>query len=163
MEYSGYFFGMRRSHPLPSYDGFIIIELSERPVRYHIQPLFVGAATPQECHTMAMAACRIACLAADAIRGRYNVERFARSMTRPCMERLQVMQELLDTHMLSHPDMKARFCYLPTVPTFIEGMLISNDTIEMTVLMTIGSEPLRVNLKFRYVGSRWMCSFADLG
>ena len=29
--------------------------------------------------------------------------------------------------------------------------------------MTIGQEDLRVNLKFRYIGSRWMCVFADLG
>lgn len=37
------------------------------------------------------------------------------------------------------------------------------DTMEMVVFMTIGQEDLRVNLKFRYIGSRWMCVFADLG
>ena len=163
MDYSGYFHGMRRYDPLPAYDGFIIVELAERPVKYHIQPLFAGGLDAQQCHTMAMAACRIACKAADAIRGKLSVERLHRAMTKPCLDRLQTMQYLLDTHMITHPELKAKFCYLPTVPTLIDGVNTSKDTLEMAVLMTIGQENLRVNLKFRYIGSRWMCSFADLG
>ena len=27
----------------------------------------------------------------------------------------------------------------------------------------IGQENLRVNLKLKYIGSRWMCIYADLG
>ena len=29
--------------------------------------------------------------------------------------------------------------------------------------MTIGQKNLRVNLKLKYIGSRWMCIYADLG
>ena len=73
------------------------------------------------------------------------------------------MQYLLDSHMVTHPEIKTKFCYLPTVPTLIDGVITGADTMEMVVFMIIGQEDLRVNLKFRYIGSRWMCVFADLG
>ena len=162
MEYTG-FFDMRRCGPLPGYDGFIVVELSDRPVKYHIQPTFVSSMSAQECHTMAMAACRIACNCADAIRGKLSVDHLRRALTNPCLERLRTMQYLLDSHMVTHPEIKTKFCYLPTVPTLIDGVITGADTMEMVVFMTIGQEDLRVNLKFRYIGSRWMCVFADLG
>lgn len=64
---------------------------------------------------------------------------------------------------VTHPELKAKFCYLPTVPTLIDGMITGKDTLEMAVFMTIGQENLRVNLKLKYIGSRWMCIYADLG
>ena len=42
-------------------------------------------------------------------------------------------------------------------------MIIGKDTLEMAVFMTIGQENLRVNLKLKFIGSRWMCIYADLG
>lgn len=42
-------------------------------------------------------------------------------------------------------------------------MITGKDTLEMAVFMTIGQENLRVNLKLKYIGSRWMCTYADLG
>ncbi|WP_223852045.1 hypothetical protein [Bifidobacterium myosotis] len=161
MEY--FVFNYRRYDPLPGYDGFIVVELSDRPVRYHIQPTFVGGLNAQECHAMALAACRIACTSTDAVRGKLSVDRLQRAMTQPCLERLRTMQYLLDAHMITHPETKARFCYLPTVPTLVDGMIISQETLEMAVFMTIGQEDIRVNLRFKYIGSRWMCQFADLG
>lgn len=163
MEYSGFFHGTYQYGPLPSYDGFIVVELSDRPVRYHIQPTFIGGLNAKECHSMAMAACRIACTSADAIRGKLSVAHLNRAMTKPCLERLQTMQYLLGTHMVAHPELKAKFCYLPTVPTLIDGMITGKDTLEMAVFMTIGQENLRVNLKLKFIGSRWMCIYADLG
>ena len=47
MEYTG-FFDMRRCGPLPGYDGFIVVELSDRPVKYHIQPTFVSSMSARE-------------------------------------------------------------------------------------------------------------------
>ncbi|KFI92519.1 hypothetical protein BISA_0922 [Bifidobacterium saguini DSM 23967] len=161
MEYYAFFHHHRE--PLPSFDGFITVELSDRPIRYHMQPLFPCNMDAQECHTMAMAACRIACNCADAIRGKLSVDRLQRALTAPCLERLQTMHQLLDLHMLTHPDIKAKFCYLPTVPNLIDGMITSDRTMELAVFMTIGKENLRVNMKFRFIGSRWMCVFADLG
>ena len=81
----------------------------------------------------------------------------------PWLDRLQTMQYLLGIHMVTHPELKAKFCYLPTVPTLIDGMITGKDTLEMAVFMTIGQENLRVNLKLKYIGSRWMCIYADLG
>ena len=107
MEY--FVFNYRRYDPLPGYDGFIVVELSDRPVRYHIQPTFVGGLNAQECHAMALAACRIACTSTDAVRGKLSVDRLQRAMTQPCLERLRTMQYLLDAHMITHPETKARF------------------------------------------------------
>lgn len=103
MEYTG-FFDMRRCGPLPGYDGFIVVELSDRPVKYHIQPTFASSMSARECHTMAMAACRIACNCADAIRGKLSVDHLRRALTNPCLERLRTMQYLLDSHMVTHPE-----------------------------------------------------------
>ena len=100
MEYSGFFHGTYQYGPLPSYDGFIVVELSDRPVRYHIQPTFIGGLNAKECHSMAMAACRIACTSADAIRGKLSVAHLNRAMTKPCLDRLQTMQYLLGIHMV---------------------------------------------------------------
>ncbi len=50
------------------------------------------------------------------------------------------MQYLLGIHMVTHPELKAKFCYLPTVPTLIDGMITGKDTLEMAVFMTIGQE-----------------------
>ena len=80
MEYSGFFHGTYQYGPLPSYDGFIVVELSDRPVRYHIQPTFIGGLNAKECHSMAMAACRIACTSADAIRGKLSVAHLNRGV-----------------------------------------------------------------------------------
>ena len=41
-------------------------------------------------------------------------------------------------------------------------MITGKDTLEMAVFMTIGQENLRVNLKLKFIGSRWMCIYADL-
>ncbi|MBT1175420.1 hypothetical protein JS530_07910 [Bifidobacterium sp. LC6] len=112
---------------------------------------------------MALAACRIACNCTDAIRGKMGVNRLQRALTSPCLNRLQTLHSLFDLHVLANPSVKARFCYLPTVPNLIDGVITSDRTMELAVLMTIGQEDIRVNLKFRYIGSRWMCVFADLG
>ena len=45
----------------------------------------------------------------------------------------------------------------------LDGMITGKDTLEMAVFMTIGQENLRVNLKLKYIGSRWMCIYADFG
>ncbi|WP_236029450.1 MULTISPECIES: hypothetical protein [Bifidobacterium] len=163
MDHYFFFTHGRRYDPLPGFNGFIVVELSDRPVRYHIQPTFIGGMNADECHTMALAACRIACTSADAVRGKLSVDRLHRAMTQPCLERLRTMQYLLDTHMLTHPSDKAKFCYLPTVPTLIDGVIVSQETLEMAVFMTIGQEDVRVTLRFRFIGSRWMCQYADLG
>ncbi|PJM80190.1 MULTISPECIES: hypothetical protein [Bifidobacterium] len=112
---------------------------------------------------MAMASCRLACTATDVIRGKLGLSHLNRAMTKPCLDRLQTMQYLLDAHMLTHPELKAKLCYLPVVPTFIDGTNISKDTLEMAVFVMIGKEDIRVNLKLRFIGSRWMCVYADLG
>ena len=148
---------------LPSNDGFIVIELSERPVKYHISQTFLSGLTDAECHKLALSSCRMACYTADVLRGKISFEQLRRAMTVPCMDRLQTLTFLLETHMMTHPEIKAKFCYLPAVPHWITGMLVSDKVLEMAVQLTIGKEAYLVNLKLEYIGSRWMCTLADLG
>lgn len=100
-----------------------------------------------------MTACRIACTSADAIRGKLSVTHLNRAMIEPYLDRLQAIQYLLGIHMVTRPELKAKFCYLLTVPTLIGGMIIGKDTLEVAVFITIGQENLRVNLKLKYIGS----------
>ncbi|OZG69097.1 hypothetical protein [Bifidobacterium eulemuris] len=154
---------VRERRPIPASDGFIVTELSERPVKYHIARTFHGGPNDAECHSLAMSSCRIACYATDAVRGKINVEHLHRALTSQCIDRLQTMAYLVDTHMLTHPELKARFCYLPAVPHWITGMLISDDTLETAVQLTIGRDSYLANMKLKIIGSRWMCTYADLG
>lgn len=153
---------MRRRQP-PFFDGSIVVELSDRPVQYHFSLTYVGGLGAQQCHTLAMAACRMACRTADVVRGKIGVEQLRRAMTTPCIQRLQTMQHLLEMHMLAHPETKARLCYLPAIPHMVNGVLTSSEVLELCVIMTIGNDTYMVDLKFRYIGSRWMCQFVDIG
>lgn len=156
------FGSMRRRQP-PFFDGSIVVELSDRPVQYHFSLTYVGGLGAQQCHTLAMAACRMACRTADVVRGKIGVEQLRRAMTTPCIQRLQTMQHLLEMHMLAHPETKARLCYLPAIPHMVNGVLTSSEVLELCVIMTIGNDTYMVDLKFRYIGSRWMCQFVDIG
>lgn len=163
MAYSSYYSGARESERLPVYNGFIVLELSSRPVKYHFASTFIDCMDAQESHQMAMASCRIACRTADVVRGRYNLQHLSRAMTKPCMNRLGVMRGLFESHMLANPDIKVRLGYLPVVPTLIDGVIVSKEIVEMAVFVSIGRDRFCVNLKFKFIGSRWMCIFADFG
>lgn len=139
-----------------------MVELSAQPVRYHIACVF-DSVPDKQCHSLAMSCCRIACHTTDVIRGRLSADKLHRAVSTDCLKRLETMACLLDAHFMSHPKDKARLHYLPAVPHWMVGMLVSPTCLEMTVQLSIGPEPFLVNLRLEQIGSAWKCTLADMG
>jgi hypothetical protein len=153
-----------RSHTaLSGYDGTIGMELSNRPVPYHISRCFPADLTNEQCQRMAMSACRVACMCVDVMRGRMPPKNLGRIMLPECMKRLETMAYLLKNHMRTHRELKERLCYLPAMPTLVNGVLVSSEITEMVVSVIIGREQYWVSLVFRCQRGRWVCTTADLG
>ncbi len=144
-------------------DGYIDVELSNAPVHYHIARCFDGELSTADCQSLAMLSCRIACMAADVIRGRRAASVLQRAMTEPCMRRLRMMAQLIKEHIHTHDDLRAQLCYLPAIPQLLDGMLVNSSTLEMTVHLTIGRVNYWVCLVLKRIGSRWVCTVADIG
>lgn len=148
---------------LPCYDGFIQVELSHKPVSYHVTCCFPEDMGDRECHALVMSTCRIACMVADVIRGRVASSILQRTMSVNCMKRLVTMSYLLEIHMKSDHELRENLCFLPTIPHWMNGMFVSQNTLEALVHLSIGRLKYWVTLVFKRSGSRWVCIAADLG
>lgn len=146
-----------------SHDGYIFAEFSAKPVPYHVSSVCGGDVPDAQCHQLAMSSCRIACITADVIRGRRPVDQLRRAASATCMRKLKMMAYLIDTHMMSHPDLKTRFCFMPVVPLWLNCVFTSPDDLESAAQLSIGGENYLVNLKLNRHGSVWRCIFADMG
>lgn len=156
------FFSMAR-RPLPCFDGFIVVELAKEPVPYHVACCFESDWNPDDCHALMMSTCRMACNTTNIVRGRMPFGRIKQVMTPSCIKKLETMTYLMDTEMRDSPDLKVRLHYLPVIPRMIHGMLVSASTLEMTVYLSIGPDDYWANLVLKRMGSRWMCTLADVG
>lgn len=156
------FFSMAR-RSLPSYDGFIVVELAKDPVPYHVACCFESDWSPEDCHALMMSTCRMACNTTDIVRGRMQFGRIKQLMTASCIKKLETMTYLMDAEMRERPDLKIRLHYLPVIPHMIHGMLVNANTLEMTVYLSIGPDDYWANLVLKRMGSRWMCTLADVG
>ncbi|WEV63305.1 Rv3235 family protein [Bifidobacterium sp. ESL0732] len=148
---------------LPTYDGSIRIELSNRPVPYHISRCYPGALSEAECQKFSLACCRLACMSLDVVRGRTPPQSLQRTLSGPCIQRLETLSYLLENHLRTHQELKAKLCYLPAVPMLVYTTLVSPNTIEVVVSLAVGKSTYWVTLVFRRSGSRWICTTADLG
>lgn len=144
-------------------DGFIQVELSKNPVPYHIVRYFEDDITSEESRSLAMSSCWLACRCTDVIRGRLAPSMLQRSLTANCLGKLETLSHLLENHLQSHQELRERLCFLPVIPHKILGMFVSPATLELTAHLTIGRDHYWANLVFRRVGSRWMCTLADVG
>lgn len=148
---------------MPSFDGVILVELADEPVKYHFAHTVVDGPDAMQCHSLMMASCRLACKSAEAVRGRSNLNQFNRAMTTTCIDRLRTMQYLMEHIFIAQPRLKAQLCYLPIVPNAVHALLVAKDSVETVVMMTVGERKVIANMTFRFMGSRWMCTFADIG
>lgn len=153
----------RDASSLPSYDGYVHAELSNQPISYHISRCYPGVLSEVECQRFALASCRIACMSMDVIRGRIPPRKLQRVLNASCLRRLETMAYLLENHLRTHRELKARLAYLPAMPTLVYGTLVSPDTTETVVNLMIGKDSYWVNLVLKRTGSRWVCTTADLG
>ena len=131
--------------PVPSLDGYVIIESSDVPVPYHITSCGAGSINAAQGHSLAVSSARIAC------------------MTGPCLKKLETMAYLLDNHMQSNPELKAKLRYLPVVPRMMSGMFINPTTFEISTHLTIGVQNYWSNIVLRQMGCRWLCTMTDIG
>lgn len=146
-----------------SRDGFIHVELSERPVPYHIITTFRDAPDEGECHALALSSCRVACLTLDVARGQIAASTLRKAMTSPCLKRLETFTHLLGMQMDRNNELKMMLKYLPSIPHSITGMLVGPTAFEGAVHLSVGRVSFWTNLRFVYMGSRWMCAVADVG
>ncbi|MCI1864494.1 MAG: hypothetical protein LKI88_00935 [Bifidobacterium sp.] len=156
-------FAMQRKRALPCHDGTIPVELSLMPVRYHFSRCFLGEIGDEECREIAMSACRIACMALDVSRGKISSMILRRLMTSVCIKRLETLSLLMLNHMRTDSALRRKMCVLPVIPRMINGMIISPDTLEISVHVMIGDLHHWTSLVLRRMGSRWMCTTADVG
>lgn len=148
---------------LAACDGSIRIELSNRPVPYHISRCYPGTMSEADCRQFALSSCRLACMSLDVVRGRTPPQSLQQALSGPCIQRLETMSYLLENHLRTHQELKAKLCYLPAVPTLVHATLVSPDTTETVVSLGVGKTTYWVTLVFRRTGSRWICTTADLG
>lgn len=148
---------------LPCDDGFIHVELSKQPVPYHIVKCCANEISPEESQTLAMSSCWLACMCADVIRGRLSSTMLQRKLTANCLKKLDTLSHLMKNHLQTHRELRERLCYLPAVPHKVLGMFVSPTTLETTAHLTIGKNHYWANLVLKRMGSRWMCTVADLG
>lgn len=148
---------------IPSLDGFVFLESSSDPVPYHITSCGFDDIIAVQGHTFALMCMRIACMSADIMRGRMHPDKLKRSLTAPCLRRLETMAALLIDHMRSNPELRARLSYLPVVPHSMSGMLVSAVTFEMSTHLTIGAQHYWSNIVLRQMGCRWVCTYSDIG
>lgn len=148
---------------LPAYDGSIRIELSNRPVPFHISRCYPGTLSEAECRKFSLASCRLACMSLDVVRGRTPPQRLQQALSGACVQRLETMSYLLENHLRTHPELKAKLCYLPAIPMLVYTTLVSPDITETVVSLSVGQSTYWVTLVFRRSGSRWICTTADLG
>lgn len=151
-----------RTRP-PSVDGYLDVELSNAPVRYHIAYCFGAEPDPAECGALARSACVVACMAADIMRGRMPPPALSRTMTGECLDRLVTMARIVEGHELTRGETRRGPYHLPAMPRWLEGMLVNPATLDMTIGLTIGRERYLANVVLKRSGGRWVCTLADIG
>lgn len=154
-------FSLWQRNPIPPFEGFLFIELSKKPVPYRIARCFAGQIDARQCHALALSSCHISCMATDMVRGRLPRAKLQRSVTSPCLRKLDTMAMLRRGDNL--PGQGHPMGTLPVIPQSLHGMLVSPTRIEVAVHLTIGLEHHWVNLILQETGSRWMCVMVDVG
>ncbi|NEG89625.1 hypothetical protein [Bifidobacterium aerophilum] len=149
--------------PIPAEEGFLHVELSKKPVPYHIARCFEGEIDSRTCLALALSACRISCMSTDVVRRRLPLSSLQRTATGQCLRRLDTMSIILEEQRRMYPELGHPMGTLPVIPQSINGMLVSPTRIETTAHLTIGFDHHWVNVILQRTGCRWMCVLADVG
>ncbi|RBP98017.1 hypothetical protein CRD60_02235 [Bifidobacterium aemilianum] len=155
--------GFKAVNRRPVCDGFLNMELSDQPIHYHFTSCISGLLRDPDCSNFAMNACRIACMAADVLRGRRPARLLGKIMSPSCLGKLRTVAMLVENHLNSHADVRENLCTRPVVPTTIDGMFTSDHCLELCILLSIGSADYCMSMRLDFVGSRWICVLADMG
>lgn len=159
----GAWIGYEDGMGLPVREGEIYVESSPEPVPYRIVCVAAGMVEDAGIHAMAVSSCRMACLAADVMRGSLSPAALRRAMEPACLRRLETMAYLMDASMAADEGLRVRMRYLPVAPLSVSGMLVGPEAAEMAVHLMVAGQSYWSNLRFERRGSRWICSVADMG
>lgn len=148
---------------LPSYDGFLNSELSQRRIPFHIVRIGSAPWDVEQAYYLALLGARVTCDAIDIFRGRQKPAHVERMLSDDCIRKLKTASGLLVGHMREDARLYARIGLLPINVLVVNGWLISSTKFECTVLVSIGDLHMSCNTAFVLKGSAWKCILADFG
>ncbi len=142
------------------------VGMSDEYVRLHVMRCVPTDLPSEECKRLALNACNVACLSTDVLRGRLDARLLKNIMATTIIAQLvNTSRLLLDG--IKDPQRQAldfvRNKHLPVVPRSFNATLISCNKFDAFIGMTVGTDICWANIVLSRIGSRWMCTFCDIG
>lgn len=152
-----------RRRPLPSYDGDIPLAVRDESLHYHVQLCFEHEYTDAYIRNLVMQVCRTACAAIEVMRARQSGSSLAKYVKPECIRRIETMRSVLagNPNLLPAPALKMR--YAPVMPHLVHAMMLNEETLEISLHISLGATPHCGNMRLVRQGARWVCDMIDLG
>lgn len=156
-------FWNKERKPRPSYEGRIAVGSRNEPIRYRISTCIDSPYSHQDIDKLAFRASRLTCLVIDVIRDRLPASILGDIIHPDCIPKLGTMRFHLRDRLDHGLDRYARIIYPPAEPQFINGMLLSETRMEMSIGLHVGGKQLCGSIIFERVGTKWLCTLIDIG
>lgn len=139
------------------------VEKNSPPVRMQITCCDPEDRTVRECVWLAIRSCQIAFRATDVARGRLDPKVLKRFMVGPIIEQIRNLLFLLKTEERKGVDAQIYEKNLPIRINGLHATVLHPECFDACISLTIGKEPHTVNVVLSFIGSRWMCTYIQLG
>ncbi|MFT8358823.1 hypothetical protein [Bifidobacterium aquikefiri] len=133
------------------------------PIPIRIARCIPSTISNEECHHLAVVACRNACIAMDVVRKRLDSKMLERYLKPELIERLLTFSKLLHQSRPKKGFVKDELRHMPVVPQQIHGLLVGPETYEISVCFSIGESHYWANVVLQIEHGRWRCSLLDIG
>lgn len=150
---------------LPVYVGKLPIACSRHNLEYRIGTCGLKDQEEEKLIKIAMATCKIACVASDISRGRPVPPALERLLSKSCVDKLTNSWKLLDDYFKYKNDTKtlSMICSMPAIPCLVNGILTSTHHFEGIVHISTGPVKYWATLALDFEQNRWVCTYADIG
>ncbi|KFI67921.1 hypothetical protein [Bifidobacterium magnum] len=149
--------------PLPSYDGVIKTGLN-RNIKFHMVWIRPNEHAERSSYEFAMLACRAGMLAVDVLRRKQITKQFKALASPVCIDRMEYMIDLLQSFNKSEQGVfGTRTVYSPVEPFLVNGMVISERKVEISIMLKVGEAELWGDIEMRKIRNKWLCTVADIG
>lgn len=139
------------------------VEKNSPPVRMQITQCDPRDRNQNECIWLAVRCCHIAFRATDVVRGRLNPRVLDAFVSSPIIDQVLNLYRLLkgeeERGITEHPYAKN----LPIRILGLHGMVLHPNCFDACVSLVIGTQPHTVNVVLRIIGSRWICTYLQMG
>lgn len=156
-------FWRKERTPRPPYEGRIAMGSRDEPIRYRIGTCIDSPYSHQDIDKLAFRASRLTCLVIDVIRDRLPAALLGDVLHPDCIPKLATMRFHLGDRLNHGHDQYARIVYPPAEPQFINGMLLSETRIEMSIGLHVGGRQFCGSIIFERMGAKWICVYIDIG